>query len=58
MKSLNSTASITAPFAGLDVDQQAALRNDLEQLGSEHNQSNNGVARYAYEYLEVVATQA
>ena len=49
---------INRAFAGLDTDKQAALRHDLEQLWTEHNQSNNGVARYAYEYLEVVATRA
>jgi ubiquinone/menaquinone biosynthesis C-methylase UbiE len=49
---------INRAFAGLDADKQAALRHDLEQLWTEHNQTNHGVARYAYEYLEVAATRA
>lgn len=49
---------INRAFAGLDSDKQAALHHDLEQLWAAHNLSNNGVGRYAYEYLEVVATRA
>lgn len=49
---------INRAFAGLDIDQQAAFHHDLEQLWAEHNQSSNGVGRYDYEYLEVVAVRA
>ena len=45
-------------FAALDCDQQAALRSDLEQLWSEHNQASNGGTEIASEYLEVVAIRA
>ncbi len=49
---------INRAFAGLDAAGQAALRHDLEQLWTDHNQSNNGIAHYTYEYLEVAAVRA
>ena len=49
---------INRAFASLDAGKQAALHHDLEQLWAAHNRSNNGVGRYEYEYLEVVATRA
>lgn len=42
-------------FAALDPDGQAALRSDLEQLWSEHNQATDGTAYVESEYLEVIA---
>lgn len=45
-------------FAALAPEQQAAFHSELEQLWAEHNLSNNGVGRYEYEYLEVVAVKA
>jgi SAM-dependent methyltransferase len=45
-------------FAALDADRQAALRSDLEQLWSEHNQVSNGGTVIEAEYLEVVAIRA
>lgn len=42
-------------FGALDEQGQAALRQELEQLWSTHNQSRNGVTRVESEYLEVVA---
>jgi SAM-dependent methyltransferase len=45
-------------FAALDADRQAALRSDLEQLWSEHNQASNGGTVIEAEYLEVVAIRA
>ena len=44
-------------FESLDVDAQAALRNDLERLWSEHNQATDGTTNVEGEYLEVVATK-
>ena len=44
-------------FDALDVDGQAALRNDLTRLWSEHNQATDGTTDVAAEYLEVVATR-
>jgi SAM-dependent methyltransferase len=44
-------------FETLDADGQAALRRDLEQLWSRHNQSPNGVVAVAAEYLEVQAVR-
>ncbi len=49
---------INRAFAGLDPNRQISFYHDLEQLWTEHNQSNNGVGRYAYEYLEVVAVRS
>ncbi|HXV45005.1 MAG TPA: methyltransferase domain-containing protein [Anaerolineae bacterium] len=45
-------------FGALDETGQAALRQELEQLWSAHNQSQNGVTRVESEYLEVVAIRA
>lgn len=45
-------------FDSLGVDEQAALRNDLERLWSEHNQATDGSTNVAAEYLEVVATKS
>lgn len=42
-------------FAALDADGQAALRSDLEQLWSEHNQATDGTTYVESEYLEVIA---
>jgi len=42
-------------FGTLDEQGQAALRQELEQHWSAHNQSQNGVTRVESEYLEVVA---
>jgi ubiquinone/menaquinone biosynthesis C-methylase UbiE len=41
-------------FAALDEAGQTSLRQELEQLWSLHNQSQNGVTRVEAEYLEVV----
>jgi SAM-dependent methyltransferase len=45
-------------FAALDPDRQAGLRNDLEQLWTEHNKASNGGTEVDSEFLEVVATRA
>jgi len=45
-------------FAALDADGQAALRSDLEQLWSAHNQAGDGTTAVEAEYLEVVAIRA
>jgi SAM-dependent methyltransferase len=45
-------------FAALDPDGQAALRSDLEQLWSEHNQASDGGTALMGEYLEVAAIRA
>ena len=42
-------------FATLSPDAQEALRNDLEQLWTQHNRSQNGVTQVDSTYLEVVA---
>ncbi|HEX4945177.1 MAG TPA: class I SAM-dependent methyltransferase [Blastocatellia bacterium] len=44
-------------FAALDETQQAALRADLEQLWTEHNQATDGTTHVESEYLEVIATR-
>jgi SAM-dependent methyltransferase len=44
-------------FSTLDADGQAALRQDLEQLWSWHNQSANGIVSFGAEYLEVQAVR-
>jgi SAM-dependent methyltransferase len=54
----NYYGPINRAFAGLDLERQTVFHHDLEQLWAQHNQSNNGVGRYEYEYLEVVATRA
>lgn len=45
-------------FASLDDEKQAALRSDLEQLWSEHNQASDNTTHVDGEYLEVVATRS
>lgn len=45
-------------FGALDEKGQTALRQELEQHWSAHNQSNNGITRVESEYLEVVAVRA
>lgn len=45
-------------FGALDEEKQAALRKDLEQLWSTHNQATDGTTRVEAEYLEVVAGRA
>ena len=42
-------------FSSLDADKQAALRDDLEQLWSRHNQATDGTVYLQSEYLEVQA---
>jgi SAM-dependent methyltransferase len=42
-------------FDALDADKQAALRNDLTQLWTEHNQATDDTTYVEAEYLEVVA---
>lgn len=44
-------------FGALDETGQAALRQELEQHWSAHNQSKNGITRVESEYLEVVAVR-
>jgi SAM-dependent methyltransferase len=44
-------------FAALDDEGQAALRRDLEQLWSEHNQGEAGTTLVESEYLEVIAVR-
>ncbi len=44
-------------FAALDTDRQVALRRDLEQLWSKHNQATDGTTFVESEYLEVIATR-
>lgn len=41
----------------LDADRQAALRQDLEQLWSQHNQATDGTIYFGSEYLEVQAVR-
>ncbi|GIK36281.1 MAG: hypothetical protein BroJett011_01140 [Chloroflexota bacterium] len=45
-------------FGALDEKGQAALRQELEQHWTAHNQSKNGVTRVESEYLEVLAIRA
>lgn len=42
-------------FAALDVEKQAALRQDLDQLWALHNTADNGKTSISSEYLEIVA---
>jgi hypothetical protein len=46
---------VNRAFAALDAEGQAALRRDLEQLWSAHNEATDGTTAVAAEYLEVVA---
>lgn len=45
-------------FGALDEQKQAALRKDLEQLWTTHNQATDGTTKVDAEYLEVVAVRA
>jgi SAM-dependent methyltransferase len=45
-------------FAALDASAQTALRQDLEQLWTEHNSATDGGTSYQAEYLEVQAVRA
>jgi SAM-dependent methyltransferase len=45
-------------FGSLDENKQAALRKELEELWTNHNQANDRTTSVAAEYLEVVATRA
>ena len=45
-------------FGALDENKQAALRKDLEDLWTKHNQATDGTTRLQSEYLEVMATRA
>jgi len=45
-------------FAALELEQQALLRHDLEQLWSQHNRAVDGTTQYSSEYLEVMALKA
>ena len=45
-------------FDALDTDGQAALRNDLERLWTEHNQATDNTTHVEAEYLEVIAKRA
>lgn len=45
-------------FATLDESGQAAFRQDLEQLWTEHNRANDGTTEVESEYLEVIAIRA
>jgi SAM-dependent methyltransferase len=44
-------------FAALDDEKQAALRHDLEQLWSQHNQATDGTLYLESEYLSVQAVR-
>ena len=44
-------------FEALDSEGQAALRNDLERLWTEHNQATDNTTYGEGEYLEVIATR-
>jgi len=44
-------------FGALDESGQAALRKDLEQLWTEHNQATDNTTYVEGEYLEVIATK-
>jgi len=45
-------------FGALDEEKQAALRKDLEQLWTTHNQATDGTTLVESEYLEIVAERA
>ncbi len=45
-------------FAALPADKQPALRHDLENLWTQHNQATDGTTHVEMEYLEVIATRA
>ena len=45
-------------FGALDENKQAALRKDLEELWTKHNDRTDGTTSADCEYLEVVATRA
>ncbi len=48
---------IQSAFSRLDADGQAALRHDLEQLWSQHNQATDGTLYLELELLEVQAVR-
>ena len=45
-------------FDALDADGQAALRNDLVRLWTEHNQATDNTTQLEGEYLEVIAIRS
>jgi ubiquinone/menaquinone biosynthesis C-methylase UbiE len=45
-------------FSALDEHGQSALRRDLRELWSEHNQATDGSTHVESEYLEVIATRS
>lgn len=45
-------------YAACSPEKQVALRQDLENLWSEHNQATDGTTYVESEYLEVIATRA
>lgn len=45
-------------FKALDDDAQTALRRDLEELWTRHNQAADGTTEVELEYLEVIAVRA
>ncbi|MBI1762233.1 MAG: class I SAM-dependent methyltransferase [Acidobacteria bacterium] len=45
-------------FAALDTEGQAALRRDLEQLWTEHNQATDNTTQVDGEYLEAIAIRS
>jgi len=45
-------------FGALDEEKQAALRKDLEQLWTTHNQATDGTTLVESEFLEIVAERA
>lgn len=45
-------------FSSLDEDKQAALRHDLEQLWSQHNQATDGTVFMESEFLDVQAIRS
>jgi len=45
-------------YAACSPEKQIALRQDLENLWSAHNQATNGTTYVESEYLEVIATRA
>lgn len=45
-------------FAALGANEQSALRRDLEELWTRHNQATDGTTEAHLEYLEVIAVRA
>jgi ubiquinone/menaquinone biosynthesis C-methylase UbiE len=48
---------VNRAFDTLDLERQAALRRDLEQLWLQHNQAKDGTVCFGAEYLEVQAVR-